>query len=76
VERTTRGTAKSIITTFNADNRSVTASLAEGNPKVVFTNVATPDHVNGYHFFRLDFLNPGDNVKMEAPTFFAVTDTI
>ena len=76
VERTTRGTARSIITTFNADNRSVTASLAEGNPKVVFTNVATPDHVNGYHFFRLDFLNPGDNVKMEAPTFFAVTDTI
>jgi hypothetical protein len=75
VERTSRGTAQSIISTFNTDNRSVTASLAEGSPKLAFTSVVTPNQVNGYYFFRLDFLNPGDNVKMEVPTFFAVTDT-
>lgn len=76
VQRTSRGTAKSVLASFNTSNRALTASLADGSPKLAFTSVDSPSYVDGYTFFKLEFLNPGDNVRMEAPTFFAVTDTL
>jgi|GEM_PF-4417647 len=58
---------------FDADTQTLTANVPRGDAGFNFSIPGTPG-VDGYRFFRLDLLNPGDNTVIGAPSFFAIND--
>jgi len=58
---------------FDADSQTLTANVPRGDAGFNFSIPGTPG-VDGYRFFRLDLLNPGDNTVIGAPSFFAIND--